>query len=213
MTVSRRGDRMRRREFISLLGGAAAWPVAARAQQGERVRRISVLMNLAADDPEGQARIAAFLQGLQEAGWAVGNNARIDIRWGAGDLDRIRRHVAEVIALAPDVILASTNQVMAPLQQATRSVPIVFTAVTDPVAGGFVASLARPGRNATGFTSAEYGMSAKWLELLKDIAPRTTRAAVLYDARNPGGLPQFAAVQSMASTLGIELTPVTMLNI
>src|SRR5262245_33119515 len=164
---------IRRRELLVTLGGAAAaWPLAARAQQGERVRRISVLMNLAADDPEGQARIAAFLQGLQEAGWAVGNNARIDIRWGAGDLDRITSNVAQVSSLAPDVMLASTNQVMATLQQTTRSVPIVFTAVTDPVAGGFVASLARPGRNATGFTSAEYGMSAKWLELLKDIAPR-----------------------------------------
>ena len=203
---------MNRREFITLLGSAATWPLAARAQQGERVRRISVLMNLAADDPEGQARIASFLQGLQEAGWAVGNNARIDIRWGAGDVDRIRRHVAEVIALAPDVILASTNQVMAPLQQATRSVPIVFTAVTDPVAGGFVASLARPGRNATGFTSAEYGMSAKWLELLKDIAPRVARAAVLYHADNPGGIPQFAAIQAVASSLGVELTPVGMPN-
>jgi len=202
-----------RRELLAALGGTAvAWPLEARAQQGERVRRISVLMNLAADDPEGQARIAAFLQGLQEAGWAVGNNARIDIRWGAGDLDRIRRHVAEVIALAPDVILASTNQVMAPLQQATRSVPIVFTAVTDPVAGGFVASLARPGRNATGFTSAEYGMSAKWLELLKDIAPRVARAAVLYHADNPGGIPQFAAIQAVASSLGVELTPVGMPN-
>jgi putative ABC transport system substrate-binding protein len=166
---------MKRREFITLLGGAAAWPLAARAQQSERVRRNSVLMNLAADDPEGQARLAAFLQGLQEAGWAVGRNARVDIRWGAGDMDRIRRQVAEVIGLAPDVILASTNQVMLALQQATRSVPIVFTAVTDPVAGGFVASLARPGRNATGFTSAEYGMSAKWLELLKT-SPRALLA-------------------------------------
>jgi putative tryptophan/tyrosine transport system substrate-binding protein len=203
---------MKRREFITLLGGAAAWPLAARAQQSERVRRISVLMNLAADDPEGQARLAAFLQGLQEAGWAVGRNARVDIRWGAGDMDRIRRQVAEVIGLAPDVILASTNQVMLALQQATRSVPIVFTAVTDPVAGGFVASLARPGRNATGFTSAEYGMSAKWLELLKDIAPRVARAAVLYHADNPGGLPQFAAIQAVASSLGVELTPVGLPN-
>jgi ABC-type uncharacterized transport system substrate-binding protein len=203
---------VRRREFIAALGGAAAWPLAARAQQADRVRRVGVLMNLSADDPEGQARVAAFLQGLQEAGWAVGRNLRIDIRWGAGDMDRIRRHAAEVVALAPDVILASTNQVMVALQQATRSMPIVFAAVTDPVAGGHVASLARPGRNATGFTSAEYGMSAKWLELLKDIAPRVARVAVLYDASNPGALPQFSAVQAVAASLGVELTPVSVLE-
>jgi ABC-type uncharacterized transport system substrate-binding protein len=204
---------MKRREFITLLGGAAAgWPLTARAQQSGRMQRVGVLLNLAADDPEGQARLAAFLQGLQEAGWAVGRNLRVDLRWGGGDMERIRKQAADLVALGPDVILASTNQVIVALQQATRVVPIVFAAVTDPVAGGFVESLARPGRNATGFTSAEYSMSAKWLELLKDIAPGVTRAAVLYDARNPGGLPQFAAVQSMAAALGVELTPVSLLG-
>ena len=203
---------MKRREFISLLGSAAAtsvsWPLAAKAQRAERVRRIGVLMNLSADDPEGQARVAAFLQGLQEAGWAVGRNLRIDIRWGAGDVERIRSYAAELVAFAPDVILASTNQVMVPMQQATRTVPTVFAAVTDPVAGGFAESLARPGGNATGFTSADYGVSAKWLELLKDIAPGLRRAAVLHDAGNPGGLPQFAAIQAVAPSLGVELVPV-----
>jgi putative ABC transport system substrate-binding protein len=168
-----------RRQAITLLGGAAAascasWPLAARAQQNDKIRRVGMLLNLAAEDPEGQARLAAFLQGLQEAGWAVGRNLRIDLRWGAGDMERIRKQAAELVALGPDVILASTNQVMVALQQATRVLPIVFAAVTDPVAGGFVVSLARPGRNATGFTSADYGMSAKWLELLKDVAPRVT---------------------------------------
>jgi ABC-type uncharacterized transport system substrate-binding protein len=209
---------MNRRAFISLLAGATATHSfassrTARAQQGERVRRVGVLLNLAPEDPEGQARLAAFLQGMQEAGWAVGRNLRVDLRWGAGDMDRVRQQALDLVALSPDVVLASTNQAMVAMQQASRTIPTVFAAVTDPVAGGFVMSLARPGRNATGFTSAEYGMSAKWLELLKDVAPRTTRAAVLYDARNPGGLPQFAAVQSMASTLGIELTPVTLLNV
>jgi putative ABC transport system substrate-binding protein len=209
---------MNRRAFLSLLAGASATHSAlplrvARAQQGERVRRVGVLLNLAPEDPEGQARLAAFLQGMQEAGWAVGRNLRVDLRWGAGDMDRVRQQALDLVALSPDVVLASTNQAMVAMQQASRTIPTVFAAVTDPVAGGFVMSLARPGRNATGFTSAEYGMSAKWLELLKDLAPRTTRAAVLYDARNPGGLPQFAAVQSMASTLGIELTPVTLLNV
>jgi putative ABC transport system substrate-binding protein len=200
---------MRRREFLSLLSGAAAArPLAARAQRAERVRRIGVLMNLTADDPEGQARVAAFLQGLQEAGWAVGRNLRIDIRWGAGDVERIRSYAAELVAFAPDVILASTNQVMVPMQQATRTVPTVFAAVTDPVAGGFAESLARPGGNATGFTSADYGVSAKWLELLKDVAPGLRRAAVLHDAGNPGGLPQFAAIQAVAPSLGVELVPV-----
>ena len=203
---------MNRRHFIAGLGGAAAWPLVARAQLSERMRRVGVLLNLAAEDPEGQSRLAAFLQGMQEAGWAVGRNLRVDLRWGAGNMDRIRKQAVDLVALAPDVILASTNQVMVAVQYASRSVPIVFAAVTDPVAGGFVASLARPARNATGFTSAEYSMSAKWLELLKDVAPRIARAAVLYDASNPGGLPQFAAVQSMAAALGVELTPVSLLS-
>ena len=198
---------MKRRHFIAGLGGAAAWPLVARAQLSERMRRVGVLLNLAAEDPEGQSRLAAFLQGMQEAGWAVGRNLRVDLRWGAGNMDRIRKQAVDLVALAPDVILASTNQVMVAVQYASRSVPIVFAAVTDPVAGGFVASLERPARNATGFTSAEYGMSAKWLELLKDVAPRIARAAVLYDASNPGGLPQFAA-----AALGVELTPVSLLS-
>src|SRR5262249_4070384 len=161
---------MKRREFITLLSGAAAaWPLAARAQQGERMRRIGVLMNLTAEDAEGQARLAAFLQGLQEAGWAVGRNVRVDIRWGASDVDRIRKHAVDLVALEPNVILASTGQVMAVMQQATRTVPIVFTAVSDPVASGYVDSLARPGGNITGFSSAEFGMSTKWLELVKEI--------------------------------------------
>jgi putative ABC transport system substrate-binding protein len=181
---------LRRREFITtLFGGAAAWPLAAHAQPRENVRRIGVLMNLSADDPEGQARLAALLQGLQEAGWAVGRNVRIDIRWGAGDIDRIRQQAAEIVGLAPDIIFASTNQVMVPLGQATRNLPVVFAAVTDPVAGGFVTSLAHPGGNATGVYLRRLGMSAKWLELLRDIAPGLARAAVLHDAGNPGGIP------------------------
>jgi putative ABC transport system substrate-binding protein len=204
---------MRRRAFIAALGGAAMLPFsrrAAHAQQTGRMRRVGVLMNLASDDPEGQARVAAFLQGLQETGWAVGRNVRIDIRWGGADTERIRTSVQELAALAPDVILASSNQVLTLLHRAVRTVPIVFAAVTDPVAGGFVESLARPGGNATGFTSAEYGMSAKWLELLKEIDPRLARVAVLYDRENPGGLPQFAAIQSVASSLGVELNSISL---
>ena len=199
---------MKRREFITLLGGAAAaWPVAARAQQQQgRVRRIGVLMNLAADDPEGQLRLAAFLQGLQEAGWAIGRNAQIDIRWGAGDSEQMRKQVAEMVALAPDVILASSPLVVVPLRDATRTIPIVFVAVVDPVASGFVESLARPGGNTTGFTSFDYSMSAKWLELLKDIAPQVAHAAVLYGPRNPGGLPMFTAIQVVAPSLRVELS-------
>src|SRR5271169_1803348 len=205
---------MKRREFITLVGGIVTMrSLTARAQQGERMRRVGVLLNLAADDPESQARLAAFLQGLQEAGWAVGRNLRVDVRWGASDPDLIRKNVAEIVALAPDVIFASTNQVLVPLQVATHTVPIVFAAVTDPVAGGLVASLARPGRNATGFSSAEYSMSPKWLELLREIAPRITRVAVPFDATNPGGLPQFTAIQSVASTVGTELTPVSLRDV
>jgi len=189
-----------RRTFISLLSGAAAaWPLAARAQQPPgRMRRIGVLMNLAPDDAEGQARLAAFLQGLQEAGWAVGRNAQIDIRWAGGNAEQMRRQVTEMVALAPDVILASSPQVVAPLRDATRTIPIVFVAVVDPVASGFVDSTARPGGNATGFGSADYSTSAKWLELLKEVAPGVTRVAVLYHPRNPGGLPMFTAIQVMA---------------
>jgi len=198
---------LKRREFITLLGGAAAWPLAARAQQPDRMRRIGVFMNLASDDAEGQARNAAFLQGLQEAGWAVGRNVRIEYRWGAGDPELFRRYAAELVALAPDVILASGASMYA-LQQVTREVPIVFVQVPDPVGAGIVLSMARPGRNATGFTPFEYGVSAKWLELLKEIAPRVTRAAVVRDPAIPTGTGQLGAIQSVAPSFGVELSPV-----
>jgi putative tryptophan/tyrosine transport system substrate-binding protein len=198
---------VRRREFIAALGGAAVWPLAARAQQADRVRRIGVLMHLPADDPEVQARIAAFLQGLQELGWTIGGNVRIDYRWAADNAER-RRYAAELVALAPDIILAFASPSVAALQQATRTVPIVFANVIDPVGAGFIDSLARPGGNTTGFTALEYSFSGKWLELLKDIAPRVTRAAVLRDAANALGSGQFAAIQAVAPSLGVELSPV-----
>ena len=201
---------MRRREFLGVLGGAAvAWPLAARAQEAERVRRIGVLIAAAADDPEFQARVAAFLQGLQQLGWTDGRNVRVDTRWATTNADDIRRHAAELATLAPDVILAATGTAtVAPLLQATRTVPIVFVVVIDPVGAGFVASLARPGGNATGFTMFEYGMSGKWLELLKEIAPRMTRAAVLRDPAIASGIGQFGAVQAVAPSLGVELSAV-----
>jgi putative ABC transport system substrate-binding protein len=202
---------MERREFITLLGGAAvAWPLAGRAQQRELMRRIGVLMNLAADDAEGQARLAAFLQGLQEAGWAVGRNVRIDLRWGAGNADLFRAQASELVTLAPDAILASSVPVVTPLLQATRGVPIVFVQVVDPVAAGFVDSLARPGGNATGFMSYEYSLSGKWVELLKEIAPAVTRVAVLRDTGSSSGFGQLGAIQSAASSLGMELSLVGM---
>ena len=199
---------MRRRDFITLLGGAAAaWPLAARAQQGERMRRIGVLMNLGSDDAEGQARNAVFLQGLQELGWSVGRNVRIEYRWGAGDAELFRRHALELVALAPDVILAGGGAVVPSLLQATRTIPIVFTGTPDPVGAGFVESLARPGGNATGFTIYEYGISGKWLELLKEIAPHVTRAAVIRDPAIAAGLGTWGAIQSVAPSLGVELRP------
>jgi putative ABC transport system substrate-binding protein len=201
---------MKRREFIALLGGAvAAWPVAASAQhQGERVRRIGILMNLAAHDPEGQARVAAFLQGLQETSWVVGRNAQIDIRWGlGGEAEHIRKNVTELLALTPDAIFATTFPIVAVLQQMTRDVPIVFAGLIDPVGAGLVASLARPGGNTTGFAAYEYGLSVKWLELLKQVAPRVTRAAVLRDSLTPVGIGQLAAIQGVAPSFGVELTP------
>jgi putative ABC transport system substrate-binding protein len=199
---------MRRREFISLLGGAiTVWPLAARAQS-ERVRRIGVLMSLAADDKEGQARLAAFLHGLQELGWIDGRNVRVDTRWGAGDNERARKYIAELVALKPDVILASGGSLVAPLLQATRTVPIVFTQTPDPVGAGFVESLARPGGNATGFSNVDYGMGGKWLELLKQIAPSVTRMAVVRDPETPQGIGQFSAVHSLAPSLRLDVIPI-----
>jgi ABC-type uncharacterized transport system substrate-binding protein len=201
---------MQRREFITLLGGAVALPLAARAQDSERMRRIGVLMPGTADDAEYQARMAAFLQGLQQLGWSDGRNVRIDIRYAAGDANLIRKYAAELIALAPDVILASSSVAVVALQQATRSAPIVFVAVVDPVGSGFVASLARPGGNTTGFTNFEYGLSGKWLELLKEIAPGMTRAAVLRDAASPAEIGMLAALQSAAPSFGVDLSPIGM---
>jgi putative ABC transport system substrate-binding protein len=197
-----------RRELITLLGGAAAWPLTVRAQQGERMRRIGVLMNLGADDAEGQARLAAFLQGLQEAGWAVGRNARVDIRWGGGDAERFRIYASDLVGLAPDAILAASGGTVPPLLQATRTIPIVLANTPDPVGNGFVASLAHPDGNATGFTNFEFGMAGKWLELLKELAPDTTRAAVLRDVIDQSGIGQWAALQSAAPSLGVELFPI-----
>jgi len=200
---------MTRREFITLLGGAAAaWPLTARAQQREQMRRIGVLMNLTADDAEGQGRLAAFMQGLQEAGWSVGRNVRVDLRWGGGDPELYRSHAAELVALAPDVFLAAGAIVARALQRATRTIPIVFANAVDPVGMGFVASLARPGGNATGFTIFEFSMGGKWLELLKQIAPGITRAAVLRDASLASGAGEFGAVQTVAPSFGVELHPV-----
>jgi putative ABC transport system substrate-binding protein len=199
---------IRRRELIAAIAGAAAWPLAARAQQSGAMRRIGVLMIQAPDDSEGKARLAAFAQGLQELGWTVGRNVRIDYRWGAGDADRTREYAAELVALAPDVILASGTSTVAPLLRATRTVPIVFANVVDPVGAGFVASLARPGGNATGFTPYEFGMSGKWLELLKQIAPQVTRAAVIRDSTQGSGTSQLAAVQAVAPSFGVDVRPV-----
>ena len=200
---------MRRRQFIGLVGGVAiAWPVAVRAQQGERIRRIGVLWATSEDDPVAQARQAAFLQGLQQLGWIDGQNARIDVRWAAGNLANARQYAAELVALAPDVILASGGAIMGPLLQATRTVPIVFTIVTDPVGTGLVDGLSRPGGNATGFTQFEYSLSGKWLELLKEIAPGVTRVAVLRDPAVSAGTGQFGAIQTAAPSFGVELSPV-----
>jgi putative tryptophan/tyrosine transport system substrate-binding protein len=199
---------VRRRQFIAMLGGAAAWPLTARAQQTDRMRRIGVLHTLAAGDPHSQARNAAFLQALQQLGWTDDRKVRIDIRWGAGDADRIRRHAAELVALAPDVILASGSVTVGALQQASRTVPIVFALVPDPVGAGFIDSLARPGRNATGFMLFEYSASGKYLELLKEIAPGVTRVAVVRDPAITAGIGQFGAIQAMAPSLRLEVVPV-----
>jgi putative tryptophan/tyrosine transport system substrate-binding protein len=199
---------MRRRDFITLLGGAAMLPVAARAQQPERMRRIGVLLPATANDSEYQARVGAFLQELQQFGWAIGRNVRIDTRWAGANADDIRRHAAELAALAPDVILAHGASTVGPLLQATRTVPIVFPVVGDPVGAGFVDSLARPGGNATGFMTVEFSMSGKWLELLKQIAPSLTRVAVLRDATQGTGTGMFAVIQAMAPSLRVEVNPV-----
>jgi putative ABC transport system substrate-binding protein len=199
---------MRRRDFITFLGGAAAaWPLAAHAQQPRRIRRVGVLMNLPADDAESQTRYAAFLQALAELGWAVGRNLRIDVRWGAGDVDLYRKYAAELNSLSLDAILATTSPIVQSLLQTNRTVPIVFVGVSDPVGQGFVKSLSRPGGNVTGFTTGEFGTNAKWLELLKEIAPGVTRGAVLRDPTNPAEIGQFAAIQSVAPLLGVELIP------
>jgi len=200
---------VKRRAFITLLGGAtAAWPLAARAQQGERVRRIGVLMNLAEDDPEARGRVVAFTQGLRELGWTIGRNVRIDVRWSPGDTERFRRNAAELVALAPDIILASGFPSVAALQSVTHSVPVVFVGVADPVGAGFIESLAQPGGNVTGFAVFEFSISGKWLELLKRIAPHVTRAGVVRDATLTAGTAAFAAIQAVAPSLGVDVTPI-----
>ena len=202
---------MRRREFITMLGGAAAiHPLMARAQQPERMRRIGILLPAAADDTEHQTRLGAFLQALALLGWTIGRNVRIDTRWATTDAIEIRRHAAELAALAPDVILAPAATTVGPLLQATRTVPIVFPAVVDPVGAGFVDSLARPGGNATGFMNFEYSLSGKWLELLKQIAPGVTRVAVLRNAATASGPGQFGVIQGVAASLRVEVNPVNM---
>jgi putative ABC transport system substrate-binding protein len=197
----------RRKFIVGLAGTAAAWPLAARTQERERMRRIGVLMNLAADDAEGQARLAAFLQGLQEVGWVVGRNVRIELRWGAADGELFRRYAMELVVLAPDVVLAAGSNVALALHRASRTIPIVFANAADPVGAGLVASLARPGGNVTGFTTFEFSLGGKWLDLLKQIAPRVTRVLVLRDSSNPTGMGLFGAIQAVAPSFGIELSP------
>jgi putative tryptophan/tyrosine transport system substrate-binding protein len=202
-------DRMRRREFITLIGSVAAWPLAARAQQPDRVRRIGVLMHVSESDADGQARLTTFVKRLKELGWAEGRNLHLDIRWGADDPDRYPRQAAELVAMAPDILVAPTSFTLAPLQRATRSIPIVFMGVIDPVGAGFVSSLAKPGGNTTGFIAFEYTIGAKWLELLKEFAPTVTRAAVLRDASIASGVGQFAAIQA-AGAVGIDLSVIAL---
>jgi putative ABC transport system substrate-binding protein len=196
-----------RRKFLAARGGAAAWPLAARAQDSDRIRRIGVLMHTGADEPESQARLAAFTQGLQELGWSIGRNLRIDYRWSTGDHSRLRRDAAELVALRPDVILAGIGATTLALQQATRTIPIVMGQAVDPVGNGYVQSLSRPGGNITGFIQFEYSLAGKWMELLKEAAPMITRVGVL---REPGvaGIGQWAMIQAVAQSLGAELTPI-----
>jgi len=201
---------MRRREFITLLGGASVWPLVAHAQQRERMRRIGFLWSaFAADDPEGQARGSAFVQGLQESGWSVGRNLRIDNRWGLNQTDQLRRGAEELVMLAPDVLFGAGTAAAGALQQATRALPIVFANVLDPVGAGYVDSLAHPGGNTTGFMTIEYGQSGKWLELLKQIAPHVTRAGVFRSLTTPAGVSQLGAIQAVAPILGVEVIPIT----
>jgi ABC-type uncharacterized transport system substrate-binding protein len=202
---------MRRRDFITLLGSAAAtWPLVVRAQQGERIRRIGVLMTFPADDTEAQARVGALLQGLQQLDWAIGRNVRIEVRWAGGNTEDIRRHAAELSTLAPDVIVANGSAAVGPLLQATRTVPIVFAIVPDPVGAGFVDSLARPGGNATGFMLFEYGIGGKWLELLRELAPGVTRVGVLRDPTVTTGIGQFGAIQTAAPSFGVDVSPINL---
>jgi len=202
---------MRRRDFIkAIVGSAAVWPAAVRAQQRERMRRLGMLMPFSANDPQAQSRNAAFLQGLQQLGWTVGQNVQIDYRWSAGNLDDTRKDAADLVALAPDVIFAPGTAGLGPALQATRSIPIVFALVTDPVGSGFINSLARPGGNATGFTTFDYGIGAKWLELLKEVAPNVTRAGVIRDPTIAAGLGAWAAIQSASPATGIEVSPINM---
>jgi putative tryptophan/tyrosine transport system substrate-binding protein len=198
---------VRRREFITLVGGLATWPLAAHAQKPEQAKRVAVLMNVAANDPEAPGRVGALAQGLAGLGWTIGQNVRIDYRWYAGNPDASRKYAAELVALGPDVVVASGTLGVAALQQTTRSVPIVFTLVSDPVAGGFVESLARPGGNITGFMQFDWSFSGKWLELLKQIAPVVTRVAVLRESANPSGSAQFAVIQALGPSLGIQVSP------
>ena len=202
---------MQRREFITLIGSAAAaWPLAARSQQGERVPRIGMLLPATADDSEYPTLVNAFVRGLQQFGWADGRNVRIDIRWAGGGADSNRRYAAELVTLAPDVIVAAGNSSAGPLLQATRTIPIVFTIVFGPVGAGLVDSLARPGGNATGFTSFAYDIGGKWLELLKEIAPRVTRAAVIRDSATTAGVGQWSAIQTAAPSFGMEASPINL---
>ncbi len=201
---------IRRREFISLLGGAAAWPVAANAQQNERMRRIGVLNSLGLSDIGAQARYAAFVDGLRQSGWIDGRNVHVDARWASGNMAEVRKHVAELLASAPDVILATGSATLGPLFEATRTVPIVFTSVPDPVGAGYVDSMARPGGNVTGFTPFEFGITGKWLELLKEIAPRVTRAAIVRDPAISAGLGQWGAIQAVAPLLGMDVSPINL---
>jgi putative ABC transport system substrate-binding protein len=204
---------VKRREFITLLGGAAtAWPLALRAQQSDRTRRISVLVPATADDPVWQARLGAFLQGLALLDWTIGRNAQIDIRWGTSNISELRRHAAEIAALPPDVILAGGASTMGPLMETIRTVPIVFTLGNDPVGAGYVESLARPGGNITGFMSYEFSIAGKWLELLKEIAPGVNRVGVLRDASQAFATSMFAAMQAVAPSLGVEVIPINLRN-